>query len=39
MVFKVEDMADLTCLNEASVLDNLKQRYYSDLIYVTFTSL
>jgi myosin heavy subunit len=27
-------MADLTCLNEASVLDNLKQRYYSDLIYV-----
>lgn len=31
---KVEDMADLTCLNEASVLHNLKDRYYSDLIYV-----
>ncbi|KAI6215938.1 hypothetical protein M3Y94_00443900 [Aphelenchoides besseyi] len=30
---KVEDMADLTCLNEASVLHNLKDRYYSDLIY------
>lgn len=27
-------MADLTYLNEACVLDNLKQRYYSDLIYV-----
>ena len=33
---KVEDMADLTCLNEASVLNNLKCRYYSDLIYVSF---
>lgn len=31
---KVEDMADLTCLNEASVLYNLKDRYYSGLIYV-----
>ena len=31
---KVEDMADLTCLNEASVLHNLKDRYLSDLIYV-----
>ena len=31
---KVEDMAELTCLNEASVLHNLKERYYSDLIYV-----
>ena len=31
---QVEDMADLTCLNEASVLHNLKERYYSDLIYV-----
>eukprot|EP00795_Rhopilema_esculentum_P009543 gene9543-17289_t len=31
---KVEDMADLTCLNEASVLNNLRERYYSSLIYV-----
>eukprot|EP00061_Rhincodon_typus_P003264 g19668.t1 len=30
---KVEDMAELTCLNEASVLHNLKDRYYSGLIY------
>ncbi|KAG7237664.1 hypothetical protein INR49_032110 [Caranx melampygus] len=30
---KVEDMADLTCLNEASVLHNLRERYYSGLIY------
>ncbi|PBC26098.1 Myosin heavy chain, muscle [Apis cerana cerana] len=30
---KTEDMADLTFLNEASVLHNLKQRYYSNLIY------
>ncbi|KAI6229370.1 hypothetical protein M3Y95_00524000 [Aphelenchoides besseyi] len=35
---KVEDMADLTCLNEASVLHNLKDRYYSDLIY-TYSGL
>ena len=33
---KVEDMAELTCLNEASVLHNLKDRYYSELIYVSF---
>lgn len=33
---KVEDMAELTCLNEASVLHNLKDRYYSGLIYVSF---
>ena len=32
---KVEDMADLTCLNEASVLHNLRDRYYSSLIYVS----
>lgn len=32
---KVEDMADLTCLNEACVLHNLKDRYYSGLIYVS----
>lgn len=31
---KVEDMASLTYLNEASVLHNLRQRYYSGLIYV-----
>ena len=31
---KVEDMASLTYLNEASVLHNLRQRYYSSLIYV-----
>ncbi|KAJ1341597.1 hypothetical protein BSLG_003824 [Batrachochytrium salamandrivorans] len=30
---KVEDMADLTHLNEASVVHNLRQRYYSNLIY------
>lgn len=35
---KVEDMADLTCLNEASVLHNLKDRYYSGLIY-TYSGL
>lgn len=34
---KVEDMAELTCLNEASVLHNLKERYYSGLIYVSFS--
>lgn len=32
---KVEDMAELTCLNEACVLHNLKDRYYSGLIYVS----
>jgi len=32
---KVEDMAELTCLNEASVLNNIKDRYYSGLIYVS----
>ena len=35
---KVEDMAELTCLNEASVLHNLKDRYYSELIYVSLLS-
>lgn len=34
---KVEDMAELTCLNEASVLHNLKDRYYSGLIYVSLS--
>ena len=32
---KEEDMADLTCLNEASVLHNVKERYFSGLIYVS----
>lgn len=32
---KLEDMADLTYLNEASVLYNLKARYTSGLIYVS----
>lgn len=35
---KVEDMAELTCLNEASVLHNIKDRYYSGLIYVSFSA-
>jgi len=35
---KVEDMAELACLNEASVLHNLKDRYYSGLIY-TYSGL
>ncbi|XP_056465609.1 myosin-11-like [Gadus chalcogrammus] len=35
---KVEDMAALTFLNEASVLHNLKDRYYSSLIY-TYSGL
>lgn len=32
---KIEDMSELTYLNEASVLHNLKDRYYSSLIYVS----
>lgn len=36
---KVEDMAELTCLNEASVLHNLRERYYSGLIYVSLSEL
>ena len=32
---KIEDMSELTYLNEASVLNNLKDRYYSSLIYVS----
>ncbi|XP_003377654.1 putative myosin head [Trichinella spiralis] len=35
---KVPDMADLTCLNEACVLHNLKARYYSGMIY-TYSGL
>jgi myosin protein heavy chain len=30
-----DDMADLTYLNEASVIHNLRQRYEADLIYVS----
>lgn len=32
---KVEDMADLTHLNEASILHNLRQRYHRKIIYVS----
>ncbi|UMM12122.1 hypothetical protein L5515_001062 [Caenorhabditis briggsae] len=35
---KCEDMSMLTCLNEASVLHNLKQRYFSNLYY-TYSGL
>jgi len=35
---KINDMATLTCLNEASVLHNLTQRYYASLIY-TYSGL
>ncbi|GJJ73231.1 hypothetical protein EMPS_05589 [Entomortierella parvispora] len=35
---KVEDMADLTYLNEASVIHNLRLRYHSNLIY-TYSGL
>lgn len=34
---KCEDMSNLTYLNDASVLHNLKQRYYAKLIYVSCT--
>lgn len=33
---KTEDMANLTFLNEASVLNNLKERYFSMMIYVSY---
>jgi myosin heavy chain 6/7 len=36
--FKCEDMSNLTFLNEASVLDNLRQRYFSMMIY-TYSGL
>lgn len=36
---KVEDMANLTYLNEASVLHNLKSRYCTGFIYVSTYSL
>ena len=32
---KCEDMSNLTYLNDASVLHNLKQRYFIKLIYVS----
>merc|ERR1712002_831447 len=35
---KAEDMAELTCLNDACVLHNIKDRYFSDLIY-TYSGL
>jgi len=34
---KLEDMADLTYLNEAAVLYNLRSRYCSGYIYVSLT--
>lgn len=33
--YQVSDMANMTFLNEASVLDNLRQRYVSMRIYVS----
>lgn len=35
---KASDIADLTYLNEASVVHNLRQRYVAGLIYVGFIS-
>ncbi|VDP89806.1 unnamed protein product, partial [Echinostoma caproni] len=36
--FLIEDMANLTHLNDASVLENLRARYYRQLIY-TYSGL
>ena len=36
---KCEDMSNLTYLNEASVLHNLRARYQAKLIYVIFKYL
>lgn len=36
---KTEDMANLTFLNEASVLTNLKDRYGAMMIYVSYGAL
>lgn len=36
---RVDDMADLAYLNEASVVHNLKLRHFADLIYVSALSL
>lgn len=35
---KADDMAELTHLNEASVVHNLHMRYQADLIYVSYLS-
>ena len=35
---KADDMAELTHLNEASVVHNLHMRYQADLIYVSLLS-
>lgn len=35
---RVEDIADLTFLNEASVVHNLRLRYYSGAIYVRWSA-
>lgn len=35
---KADDMAELTHLNEASVVHNLHMRYQADLIYVSHLS-
>jgi len=34
---KIDDMANLTYLNEASVLYNLRARYNAGLIYVSYS--
>lgn len=36
---RYEDMAQMGELNEACVLDNLKQRYKSNLIYVRISEM
>ena len=36
---KTEDMSNLTYLNDASVLYNLKERYVNQLIYVRIETL
>jgi len=36
---KIEDMANMTYLNEASVLHNLRARYCTGYIYVSLASL
>lgn len=35
---KIDDMANLTYLNEAAVLYNLRARYTASLIYVSYNS-
>jgi myosin heavy chain 9/10/11/14 len=34
---KLDDMAELTYLNEASILHNIRERYRFDLVYVSFS--